>query len=98
AWLEAAPQAGIPLVADLNNLDESLGMAPSPANVANGIRWNAAFAYLDPVRDRNHLTIAGGVLADRLLIPGTRGGAVCVIRNGQEATTKTPPPLPPPSP
>jgi len=89
AWLEAAPRAGIPLVADLNNLDENLGMAPSPANVANGIRWNAAFAYLDPVRDRNHLTIAGGVLADRLLIRGARVEAVRVIRNGQAATIKT---------
>jgi choline dehydrogenase-like flavoprotein len=89
AWLEAAPQAGIPLVADLNNLDESLGMAPSPANVTNGIRWNTAFAYLDPVRDLDHLTIAAGVLADRLLIRGTRVEAVCVIRNGQQATIKT---------
>jgi choline dehydrogenase len=89
AWLEAAPRAGIPLVADLNNLDENLGMAPSPANVANGIRWNAAFAYLDPVRDRNHLTIAGGVLTDRLLIRGARVEAVRVIRNGLEATIKT---------
>jgi choline dehydrogenase len=88
-WLEAAPRAGIPLVADLNNLDQNLGMAPSPANVADGIRWNAAFAYLDPVRDRNHLTIAGGVLADRLLIRGARVEAVRVIRNGQEATIKT---------
>jgi len=25
-------------------------MAPSPANVVNGVRWNTAFAYLDPVR------------------------------------------------
>ncbi|MBV8136778.1 MAG: GMC family oxidoreductase N-terminal domain-containing protein [Deltaproteobacteria bacterium] len=89
AWLEAAPRAGIPLVADLNNLDENLGMALSPANVANGIRWNAAFAYLDPVRDRNHLSIAGGVLADRLLIRGARVEAVRAIRNGQEVTIKT---------
>jgi choline dehydrogenase len=89
AWLEAAPRAGIPLVADLNNLDENLGMAPSPANILDGIRWNAAFAYLDPVRNRNHLTIAGGVLADRLLIRGARVEAVRVIRNGQEATIKT---------
>ena len=89
AWLEAAPRAGIPLVSDLNNLDENLGMAPSPANVVDGIRWNAAFAYLDPVRDRSHLTIAGGVLVDRLLIRGARVEGVCVIRNGQAAAIKT---------
>jgi len=89
AWLKAAPRAGIPLVADLNNLDESLGMAPSPANVADGIRWNAAFAYLDPVRRCHHLTIADGVLADRLLIRGARVEAVRVARNGREATIRT---------
>src|SRR5215469_6262811 len=89
AWLEAAPRAGIPLVSDLNNLDENLGMAPSPANVVDGIRWNAAFAYLDPVRDRSHLTIAGGVLVDRLLIRGARVEGVRVIRNGQAAAIKT---------
>jgi choline dehydrogenase len=89
AWLEAAPRAGIPLVADLNNLDEHLGMAPSPANVVDGIRWNAAFAYLDPVRGRENLTIAGGALTDRLLIRGARVDAVRVIRNGREATINT---------
>jgi choline dehydrogenase len=34
AALEAAAEAGIPRVADLNNLDENLGMAPSPVNIA----------------------------------------------------------------
>ncbi len=85
AWLEAAPHAGIPIVADLNNFDENLGMAPSPANIANGVRLNAAFAYLDPVRNRSNLTIAGGVLTDRLVIRGGRVEAVKVIRNGGEA-------------
>ena len=88
AWLEAAPRAGIPLVVDLNDLDENLGMAPSPANVANGIRWNAAFAYLDPVRGRDNLTIAGGVLVDRLLIRGQRVDAVQVIRNRHQTTIR----------
>ena len=34
-------------------------MAASPVNIVDGVRWNAAFAYLDPVRDRPNLTIAG---------------------------------------
>ena len=59
AALDAAAEAGIPRVADLNNLDENLGMAPSPANIVNGVRWNTAFAYLDPVRERSNLTIVG---------------------------------------
>ena len=85
-WLETAPAAGIPIVDDLNDLDENLGMAPSPANIADGVRWNAAFAYLDPVRGRSNLTIAGDVLTDRLVIRNGRVEAARVIWNGCEAT------------
>src|SRR5713101_345095 len=62
-----AGSAGIPRVADLNDLDENLGMAPSPANidVEQGSRWNSSFAYLDPVRGRQNLTIAGDATVDR---------------------------------
>ena len=43
-------------------------MAPSPVNIVDGMRWNAAFAYLDPVRERPNLTIAGRSTVDRLVI------------------------------
>jgi choline dehydrogenase len=76
--LDAAADAGIPRVADLNNLDENLGMAPSPANIANGVRWNTAFAYLDPVRERSNLTIVGDSPCDRLEIRSGRVSAVVV--------------------
>jgi choline dehydrogenase len=76
--MDAAADAGIPRVADLNNLDESLGMAPSPANIANGVRWNTAFAYLDPVRDRSNLTIVGDSPCDRLEVRSGRVNAVVV--------------------
>src|SRR5215213_7133338 len=68
ACLDAAPGAGIPLTDDLNDLDEDEGMATSPVNVLDGTRWNAAFAYLDPVRQRPNLTVAGWSTADRLVI------------------------------
>src|SRR5260370_3470328 len=74
--LEAAAAAGIPRVADLNNLDENLRMAPSPANVVNGVRWNTAFAYLDPVRERSNLAMVGKASCDRLEI---RSGCVTAI-------------------
>ncbi|MGO9449480.1 MAG: GMC family oxidoreductase [Candidatus Binataceae bacterium] len=86
AWLEAAPRGGIPVVADLNDLDENVGMGPSPANIANGIRWNSAFAYLDPARGRSNLTIVDGALTDHLIIRTGRVDAVRVIRNGREET------------
>src|SRR5277367_3650076 len=78
ASLDAAVDAGIPRVADLNNLDENLGMAPSPANIANGVRWNTAFAYLDAVRERSNLTVVGNTTCDRLEIKSGRVSAIVV--------------------
>jgi choline dehydrogenase len=79
AMLEAAPAAGIPRVEDLNDLDEPVGMAPSPVNIWNGVRWNSAFAYLDPVRGRPNLTIRGNVLTNRLIVEKGRVTGVMVI-------------------
>lgn len=72
ACLEAANAAGIPLTENLNDLDEDEGMAASPVNIANGIRWNAAFAYLDPVREQSNLTVLSNTTVDRLLVEGHR--------------------------
>jgi choline dehydrogenase len=84
ACLEAAASAGIPRVADLNNLDENLGMAPSPANVEvqRGIRWNTSFAYLDAVRGRQNLTIVSDTNVDRLTLRGNRALRVIASVNG----------------
>jgi choline dehydrogenase len=40
-----------------------------PVNAVGQVRWNAAFAYLDPARDRPNLTIRGSMLVDRV-VPG----------------------------
>jgi choline dehydrogenase len=76
AFLAAAPNAGIQIVQNLNDLDQDQGMAPSPANIWNGVRWNAAFAYLDRVRGSKHLTIVGGSLVDRIVIDRHRAEEV----------------------
>jgi choline dehydrogenase len=76
ACLDAAVKAGIPLTQNLNDLDEDEGMAPSPVNIWNGTRWNTAFAYLDPVRDRPNLTVIGNCVVDRLVL--TNGHATAV--------------------
>lgn len=82
-FLDAAPGVGIPVVDDLNDLDEDVGMAPSPANIDEGIRWNAAFGYLDPVRGKPNLTILGNVVADRLVVErGRVVGAIVVGPDG----------------
>jgi len=66
AAIDAAVANGVPHAADLNDLDDPVGISASPVNIHDGIRWNTAFAYLDPVRHHPHLTIVGGVTVDRV--------------------------------
>ena len=70
--LETAPKIGIPQVADLNNLDEDIGISTSAVNILDGVRWNTAFAYLDPLRGNDRLTILGQMQVDRLRLEGNR--------------------------
>ena len=41
-------------------------------NAVGQVRWNAAFAYLDPARGRPNLTIMADTLVDRVLLDGDR--------------------------
>jgi len=83
AILAGAPGAGIPVVEDLNDIYQDVGISASPVNVWNGVRWNAAFAYLDPVRDRPQLTICGNLLVDRVeLGQGRISGVVAISPDG----------------
>ena len=72
ACLDTAPKIGIPQVTDLNDLDEDIGMSTSPVNILDGVRWNTAFAYLDPLRGNARLTIRGHLQVDRLRLEGNR--------------------------
>src|SRR5215208_99648 len=72
ACLETAPKIGIRQVADLNDLDEDIGMSTSPVNILDGVRWNTAFAYLDPCRGNDRLSIRGQTQVDRLLLDSNR--------------------------
>ncbi len=84
ACLDAGPGAGLPIVQDLNDLDEDVGIAVSPVNIVDGIRWNTAFAYLDPVRYKPNLTVIGDVMGERVIIEKSRAIGVNVMRsNGQ---------------
>jgi choline dehydrogenase len=85
AWLEAAADSGVPLVSDLNDLDADVGMAASPVNIVGGVRWNSAFAYLDPVRGHSGLTVLGDTPVSHLVLDGNRArGVACLTSNGIE--------------
>lgn len=74
AVLDAAAEAGYPCIPDLASLDPEFGFAIGPVNIdpVTNARWNAAFAYLDPVRDLPNLRIVPDTLVDRLTFAGTR--------------------------
>jgi choline dehydrogenase len=86
ASLASLVAAGVPRVDDLNDLDAGTGAAPSPANIVDGVRWNAALAYLDPVRGRPSLQIAGDSPAERLLVDGGRVRGAIARRGGEHVT------------
>ena len=48
------------------------------------VRWNAAFAYLDPARERSNLTIVPDALVDRLRFEGDRAVRTIVRVDGEE--------------
>jgi choline dehydrogenase len=77
AFVRAGLAAGLPFADDLDDLDAGPGIGPMPVNIADGIRWNAAFAFLDPVRDAPHLRIAGRTTARQLAV---RNGAVTGVQ------------------
>ena len=65
---------------DFNNLDQNAGVAPFPVNIDGVTRFNSAFGYVDPVRDR--LIVAGDAPVERVLVRG--GHAVGVaVRDGR---------------
>jgi choline dehydrogenase len=48
-----------------------------PVNIVDGVRWHSGFAYVDPARGRENLTILGDTLVDRVLLQdGLATGAV----------------------
>jgi choline dehydrogenase len=79
ACLQTARNFGIPLTENLNDLDEHVAMGRSPVNIYQHIRWNTAFAYLDPVRSRENLKVMGNALVQRVRVENGRATSVEVV-------------------
>jgi choline dehydrogenase len=58
-----------------------------PVNAIGDVRWNAAFAYLDPARTRENLTILADTLVDRVLLAGDRAVGVATAAGELHAET-----------
>jgi choline dehydrogenase len=75
-FLEAAAAAGFPRVHELSDPDSAEGVAPFHANRRDSIRWNTAFAFLDPIRGRPGFSIVADTVVDRLIFRGGRAVAL----------------------
>ena len=53
-----------------------------PVNIVDGVRWHTGFAYVDPARARENLTVLGDTLVDRVLVDD--GRAVAAVAGGRE--------------
>lgn len=86
AWYDACPAAGIPQRSTLNDMDEGPAVAPESNNIVDGIRYNTAFGYLDPVRALPNLRIAGDALVDSVIVEHGRAVGVRVMFRGRMRT------------
>ena len=80
--LEAARGLGWRMASDLCDLDGNDGFGLESVNVVGRTRWNAAFAYLDPVRDLPNLAIVDRAIVDRVVEAPDRV-TIHAIRDGQ---------------
>jgi choline dehydrogenase len=69
-FIDATTANGFKLIADFDGADAD-GVGPYPMNIVDGVRVNAAMAYLTPdVTARKNLTIRADVLVDRVIFEG----------------------------
>ena len=88
AFYEAARSAGFPHSTDINNIDEGVGASVCPVNKRGGIRWNAAFGFVDPVRDHPNFSVVDHFEASQLLFDGHRITGVHGRRFGEPTEIK----------
>ena len=76
----ASEELGLPVHENGNAAGATEGLARLPFNLRGTTRWNAAFVYLDPVREQPNLTILPDALVDRVeLDEGDAIGATVVV-------------------
>jgi choline dehydrogenase len=83
ACLDAAASLGVARADDLDDLDGGVGFGIEPVNIEAGVRFNASFAYVDPARGRDNLTILDRAICARVAQTGA-GLEVTVLRDGEE--------------
>ncbi|WP_348649844.1 GMC oxidoreductase [Sinorhizobium sp. BG8] len=85
AWLQAGQQTGYAVSSDVNGFRQE-GLSRLDMNVGNGRRWSAARAYLQPILQRQNLTVAVRTLVHRVVFENRRANGVSV-ENGKRQET-----------
>jgi choline dehydrogenase len=73
AFLDAAIEQGYGRIESSND-PTRIGVGPFVRNIKDGIRWNSAFSFLDPVR--TGITLLAGLVADRFLLDDSRAHSI----------------------
>ena len=82
AFLQAAAEAGLPVVPDLN-ADIAEGFGRYDINVHRGRRVSTATAYLGPARRRRNFTLFTNSLALRVVVEHGRAVGAEILRGGR---------------
>jgi choline dehydrogenase-like flavoprotein len=82
AFATACAEAGFARDADVN-APGSIGVGPLPLNNVDGVRWNSALAYLDPIVGRANLHVLPDTTVRKVLISGDRAVGVLVQQAGE---------------
>ena len=75
AFFKAVQEAGYPVTKDVNGYQQE-GFGKFDRNTYRGRRWNAARAYVHPVRNRRNLTVKCLAMTTRILFEGKRAVGV----------------------
>ncbi len=82
AFFKAVQEAGYPVVDNINGYRQE-GFSKFDRTTYKGRRWNAARAYIHPVKDRSNLTVELKALTHRILFEGNRAVGVEYVRGGK---------------
>ncbi len=83
AFVAAAVESGFAEVDDLNAPIDRSGVGSVPLNVIDGLRRNAAVAYLLPHLARRNLSVLAETTVLSVVFDGTRAVGVEVLRDGE---------------
>jgi choline dehydrogenase len=75
AFFQAVQQAGYPINGDVNGFQQE-GFSSFDATIYRGSRWNAARAYVHPVKNRANLHVRCHALVNRILFDGNKAVGV----------------------